>query len=153
MENNKHVKILFRFFSDILKEQMMETIWADTVDESRGYYRLDSLPFYVPSVATDDVVHAQYDDSEEMLTYLETVKPSGNSIVWVVITGEQSDIDDVIDYFDEMDCLSEALSDRYFAMEIKAETNFLQVKDRLNELRSAGIIEYTVPCLSARHQY
>jgi len=149
----KIAKILFRFYSDILEQEMEETIWAIVADESRGHYQLDSIPFYVSNIATDDIVYAEYDDTEEMLMYRETIQPSGNSTIWVVVTNEDVDIDEVRAVFDELDCLSEPLSNRFFAMEVKAQTNYLHVKDKLNALKAEGQIDYTEPCLSKQHQY
>lgn len=149
----KAVQILFRFYSDILEQEMVETIWGIVIDENLGHYQLDSIPFYVSSIATDDIVFAEYDDAEEMLTYRETMKPSGNSTIWVVITDEDTDIDDIRALFDELDCLSETLSNRFFAMEVRAQTNYLHVRNKLNELKTEKLIDYTEPCLSAQHQY
>lgn len=151
--DGKKVKILFKFYSNLLEEDMEETIWADIVNANLGHYQLDSIPFYVPFIATDDVVHAEYDDAEEMLLFKETVKPSGNSTLWIVITKETADIDEIRDLFSELDCISDSISKNYFAMEVKAETNYLIIKNKLNELKAEGIIEYVEGCLSARHQY
>lgn len=150
---NKAAKILFRFYSEVLEQEMEETIWGIEVNKDLGHYQLDSIPFYVSSIATDDIVLAEYDDTEEMLLYKEIIRSSGNSIIWVVITDDDTDIDDIKTIFEELDCLSEALSNRFFAMEVKAQTNYLHVRDRLNELKSEGLIDYTEPCLSAEHQY
>ena len=151
-EDNQ-VKILFKFYNDLLEQDMVETMWADIVDVSMGHYKIDSLPFYTTLIATDDIVYAEYDDTEEMLLYKETVEPSGNSTLWVVIINDATDIDDVMETFYELDCISEAISDRYFAMEVKAETNYLHISDKLNELKSQKLIDYFEPCLSVQHQY
>jgi hypothetical protein len=151
-EDNQ-VKILFKFYNDLLEQDMVETMWAGIVDVSMGHYKIDSLPFYTTLIATDDIVYAEYDDTEEMLLYKETVEASGNSTLWVVITNDATDIDDVMETFYELDCISEAISDRYFAMEVKAETNYLRIRDKLNELKSQKIIDYFEPCLSVNHQY
>ena len=149
----KKVRILFRFHSEILEEDMEETIWADIANENLGHYKLDSIPFYVPYVATDDVVYAEYDDSEEMLVYQETVEASGNSTIWVVMTREDADIDEIRESFQDLDCLSDAISNHFFTMEVKAETNYLIIKNKLNELKAEGLIDYTEGCLSVNHQY
>jgi hypothetical protein len=153
MEETKQVEILFRSYNAILEQDVAETIWADVVDLESGYYKLYSIPLYTSFVATDDVVHAEWDDDEVMVTYRETVQPSGNSTVWVVVVDDDTDIDNIRKTFFEMDCLSEALSNRYFAMEVKADTNYLQVKDKLNTLKAQRLIDFAEPCLSTRHQY
>jgi len=149
---DKVVKILFKFFSEVLDRETAETLWAITANETLGHYRIDSIPFYLPGIATDDIVQAEYDEEAKMLTYRYMVSPSGNSNIWVVIIDDEADIDDIRDIFIELDCDSEALSDRYFSMEIKAGTNYLFVKNKLNELRAEGLIEYSESCISVNHQ-
>ena len=153
MEPHKRVEILFRSYSNVLEQDVAEAIWADVVQDEMGYYKLCSIPLYTSFIASGDVVRAEWDDDEVMLTYRETVQPSGNSTVWVVVVDDDTDIDVIRNQFFELKCLSEALSNRYFAMEVKAETNYLHVKDRLNTLKAQRLIDYVEPCLSNRHQY
>ena len=40
MENDKQVEILFRSYSNILEQDVAETIWADVIDAELGYYQL-----------------------------------------------------------------------------------------------------------------
>src|SRR5688572_16715838 len=95
------VKILFRFFSNVLDEWTVETLWADTVDADKGIYKLDSIPFYAP-VASDDF--AEFDETEERLTYRETVEHSGNSTVQVVLLDTSKDINNIRDTFKDLGC-------------------------------------------------
>jgi len=150
---DKSIKILFKFYSDLLEQEMEESIWANLVDADLGYYQIDSIPFYVTGLATDDIVSAEYDHEEEMLTYRGIIKPSGNSTIWVVVLNELTDVNEIREIFEELDCISDAFTDRYFAMEVKAETNYHVIKDRLNQLKSGEIADYIEACLSATHQY
>lgn len=54
--SNESHKILFRFYSDVLGKWTVETLWATAVDVQKGWYRLDNIPFYVKSIASDDIV-------------------------------------------------------------------------------------------------
>jgi len=56
IQDDNYVKILFRFHSDVLDEETVETMWATIVDKDKGFYKLDSIPFYAPLVASDDIV-------------------------------------------------------------------------------------------------
>ena len=150
---DSQVKILFSFYSDLLEQDAMETIWATVVDVTLGYYRISSLPFYVSLIATDDLILAEYDDEEEMLTYKQTIQPSGNSTIWVVMTDDEVDIDEVREFFHDLDCFSDPITEKFFSMEVKASVNYLRIKDELNRLRSEKIIDYAEPCLSVNHQY
>ncbi len=151
--DGKKVRILFQFHSELLDEDMEETMWADIVNANLNHYQLDSIPFYTPFIATDDIVHAEYDDVEGMLLYKETIQPSGNSTLWIAVLNESTDIDEIRDIFFELDCISDSLDDRFFVMEVKAKTNYLLIKNKLNELKAEKIIDYTEGCLSVNHQY
>src|SRR4051812_33290180 len=95
------VKILFRFYSKVLEEETVETMWAQVVDQTKGWYKIDNIPFYAPLLASDDVVLAEYDDLEQMLAYRNTVEYSGNSTVWVVIMDKSIEIEDIRKNFEE----------------------------------------------------
>lgn len=153
INEDKAVKILFKFFSNLLDMDMEETIWAIIEDQALDYYKIDSIPYYVTALATDDIVHAEYDDEEEMLTYRNMVKESGNSTIWVVVIDDAIDIEDVQQAFFDIGCESASLSDRFFTMEVKAEINYLKIKDKLNSLKSAKTVDYVEACLSEVHRY
>ena len=146
------VKILFNFFSNVLEEWTVETMWADTVSKDKGLYKLDNIPFYAP-VASDDIVFAVYDETEHMLIYQKTVEYSGNSTIQVVLMETTSDISNICDRLKEFGCLAEKLNDRYFAMEVPADKDYVPIKQLLGELENEGIISYAEPCLSDKHQY
>jgi hypothetical protein len=145
-------KILFRFFSNILDEWTVETVWADTIDKDKGFYKLDNIPFYAP-VASDDIVFAEYDETEQHLTYRWTVEHSGNSTVQVVLTDSKTEINSIRDKFKDMDCLSEKMNDKYFVMEILAENDYIPIRQELADLEDAGVITYAEPCLAKNHWY
>jgi len=146
------VKLLFRFFSNVLDEWTVETMWADIVDIEKGLYKLDSIPIYA-SVASDDIVFAEFDETEQMLTYRETVKYSGNSTVQVVMMDKQADINEIRNIFSLLGCVSEKLNDGYFAMEIPFDKEYTPVRQKLIELEGKAIIDYAESCLSDKHQY
>ena len=150
--NNNSVKILFRYHSSVLDEWTVETMWADVVDADKGLYKLDSIPFYGPLVASDDIIFAEYDEDEERLTYRETIENSGNSIITVVIMDKTIDINNIRDIFKGMGCLSERVNDAYFSMEVLVDKNYNPIKQKLTDLEEQGIIGYAEPCLSDNHR-
>jgi hypothetical protein len=149
---NESFKILFRYFSSVLDEWVVETMWAEAIDIEKGLYKIDSIPFYGPLVASDDVVFAEYDSDEERLTYRRTVKHSGNSIVAVVIMDKTRDVNEIRNIFSELGCLSERVNDGYFSMEILSEKEYGPIKQKLSELEDMGTIGYAEPCLSEKHR-
>ena len=145
------VKILFRFHSDIFEEERVETMWAIPVNTVKGLYQLDNIPFYAPLIASDDIVFAEHDENEGMLTYRKTVEYSGNSTVWVVRIDKSTNVNDIRNNFEKLGCISEKVNDEYFAMEIPATINYRLIKEKLNELEKTEFIEYSEPCLSNIH--
>jgi len=106
-------------------------LWADIVDVEKGLYKLDSIPFYAP-VASDDIVFAEYDDTEQMLTYRKSVEHSGNSTIQVVLMDPKTDINNIRDIFSNMGCVSEKLNDGYFSMEIPFDKDYTLVRQKIN---------------------
>lgn len=147
-----HVKILFRYHSSVLDDWTVETMWAEIVDAENGLYKLDSIPFYGPLVASDDIILAEFDEDEERLTYRRTVENSGNSVITVVIMDKVTDVNSIRDIFKDLGCLSERVNDAYFSMEVLANNNYLPIKQKLAELEDKGIIGYAEPCLSNIHR-
>jgi len=44
-------------------------MWATIVCKEKGLYKLDNIHFYGPLVAFDDIIFAEYNKTEQMLTY------------------------------------------------------------------------------------
>ena len=151
--SNKIVKVLFSVYSELMEQEITEIMSAEIANADLSHYKILSIPFYVPLISSGDIVYAPYDDDQGMPKYIETVDPSGNSNIWVVITDDQSDIDNIRTHFSEMDCPSEVVSDRFFAMNIKATANYLKVRNKLQELKSEGILDYSESSLAETHQY
>ena len=146
-----YVKILFRFYSNLLEKQTVETMWAEIMDADAGLYILDSTPFYASDLAFGDVISAVYSEDEEMLTYKETVSYSGNSTVQVIVFDKMGVTDEIRAFFDDLGCISEKFKEGYFVIDVPADLTYPPVRNKLQELSEAGIIDYAEPCLSAAH--
>lgn len=150
--DDKFVKVLFRFHSNVLEKWTVETMWAETIDKEKGHYKIDNIPFYA-SIASGDIVFAEYDDTEEMLTYRETVEYSGNSTIQVVMMDKTVETNEIRDIFNALDCESEKFNEGYFVIEVPADKSYEPIKQKLSELQNKGIIDYAEPALSENHQY
>lgn len=146
-----HTKILFRYHSAVLDEEVVETMWSEIIDSEKGIYKLDNIPFYGPLIATDDIFYAKYDESEESVVYKETIAISGNSIIQVVILKDNFDKEIIREKLELMDCLSEGLNDKYFVVEIKKDVDYSAVKHFLNEYSESDVLDFAEPCLSKKH--
>jgi hypothetical protein len=151
-QDDNFVRLLIRFYSDVLEDWTVETLWAQTLNKEKGLYKIFNIPFYAP-VVSDDIVFAEYDDTEKMLTYKETVEYSGNSLIQVVILNKSVLTNDIRDIFNSMDCKSEKFKEGYFVIEILADKDYKPIKQKLTELQDSGIIDYAEPILSDKHKY
>lgn len=147
-----HKKILFKYYSTYLEEIVSETMWAEIIDEEKGYYKLDNIPFFGPLIATDDIFRVEYDETEKCLIHKETIENSGNSIIQILILEEGFDKEIIKEKLKTLNCISESLNDTFLAAEITKETDYSLVKSVLNEYESNSIIEFAEPCLSDKHR-
>lgn len=150
-DTNSEVKIKFRFFSNLLNDWATETLWAITVDEKEGIYKLDNIPFYAP-VSCGDVVLATLDPQEGLLMYQETIEHSGNSTVQVIV-GQDAEIEVIRQHFSEMGCESEKFNDTFFVMHIPSETDYEPIRGHLYTLETEHQITYAEPNLAKNHWY
>lgn len=147
-----HKKILFRYYSDLLEDTVVETMWAEIIDLEKGYFRLDNIPFFGPLIATDDVFFAEFDEKEGKLVYRETIEISGNSIVQVVILEKGFDKEIIREKLKEVNCESEGMNETLFAVEIIRDVDYSVVKSILNEYVELSVIDFAEPCLSEKHR-
>lgn len=149
---NTAVKIAYKFYSDVLDEWTVETLWADVINAKNGLYKLGNIPFYAP-VACGDIVLAKYNEDEERLVYEKTVEHSGNSTIQVVIMDKTVVTNEIRNMFSELGFESEKFNEGYFVMEIPADKDYSIAKQKLQDLENLGTIGYAEPCLSENHQY
>lgn len=152
-QTESQVKILFRFYSNFLEEETVERMWATIVDKNKGLYKIDNIPFYAQSIATDDLIYAEYDEKEKMLTYRKTIEYSGNSTIQVIIMDNSKDINDIRNLFRDLGCPSERMYDHYFVMEVPSTIDYKIIKTKLDELETNETIGYAEPCLADGHKY
>lgn len=151
-ENNQTYKIIFRFYSDVFEQEMVETLWAKKIEEEQDLYKIDSIPSFVPLIATDDVVRATYNAMEEGLVYQETVTPSGNSTIQVIRQNEETLLLTIRKKFAELGCISEEVNEDFFVLEVPLTINYAVVKELLDDLEAEEEIEYAEPALSDVHR-
>jgi hypothetical protein len=147
-----HKKILFKYYSDFLEDQVTETMWAEIIDLEKGYFKLDNIPFFGPLIATGDVFIAEFDENEQRFVYKETIETSGNSIVQVVILEKEFDREIIRTKLSEINCESEGMNDTLFAAEIPLKVDYSEAQSILNEYAELGVIDFAEPCLSDKHR-
>ncbi len=145
------VKIMFRFYSNVLDEWIIETVWAQPINTAKGLYKIENIPFYA-AVAYGDIVFAKYNRKEQALVYKETIEYSENSTIQVIILDKSIETNDVIDLFTNLSCEVEHYSDGYFVINVIAEQNYFPIKAKLTEQQKKGVLDYAEACLSYKHQ-
>jgi len=147
-----HKKILFRYYSDLLEDTVVETMWAEIIDLKKGYFKLDNIPFFGPLIATDDIFFAEYDEKEERLVYRKTIESFGNSILQVVILEKGFDKEIIREKLKSVNCITESLNETLVAVEVTKDVDYSIVKKLLSEYELQEIIEFAEPCLSEKHR-
>lgn len=148
----ENIKILFRFYSNVLDEWTVETIWAETINREKGLFKLSNIPFYA-AVSCDDIVFAEYDEDEGCLTYRYTVEHSGNSTVQVVIMSKEIITNELRSIFKDFGCESEKFKEGYFVIEIPAKVDYKPIRQKLIELEEDKVICFAEPNLANNHFY
>jgi hypothetical protein len=151
-ETTEHVQIIFKSFSDLLEQEIEETLWAFVLDKENRLYQIDSIPFYTSLIASNDIVFADIDPETKQLVYQKTVNYSGHSTIQVVMSDDSIAMDDIRDIFNKMRCVSEVVNEDFFVMDIPEDVDYKQVKTELDRLEAEEKIEYAEPSLSDVHR-
>ena len=147
----KSEKLLVRYYSDVLEEIVVETLWAEIIEQEKGLYKIDNIPFYGPEFSCGDIVFAEYDEDEERITFRRVVEYSGNSTIQIILLDEKTDIENLRNEFKNIGCESEGMGSNYFVMEVLYELNYLPIFKKLKELEKAEIISFAEPNISKKH--
>ncbi len=150
-QETKYEKILVRYYSNVLEEVVVETLWAETINKEKGLYKVDNIPFYGANFSSDDIVFAEYDRNEERLTFRKVIEFSGNSTIQVIIINNKVNINEIRAIFNNLECISEALNDKYFVIEIPTKINYKPIFIKLIDLEEKEIISFAEPVLSEKH--
>lgn len=151
-KERKDVKVAFRYYSNILDEWTVETMWAKTINEKKGIYELNNIPFYGPTVAPGDRFFAEFDNEENRLVYKSLKEASDNSVIAVVIMKDGINKEEIRDEFHRLKCNSEGLNDKYFVMEVPRSVHYYSVLKKLGEYQEGGLIDFSEPVLSEKHR-
>lgn len=151
MQSFDSEKILVRYFSNVLDEIVVETLWAETIDAEKGLYKIDNIPFYGPKFSSDDIVFAEYDDDEERITFRKVVEYSGNSTIQVIVLDENFNVETLRNEFKELGCETEGTGSNYFVIEVLFNNNYTPIYKKLNKLESERKIAFAEANISQKH--
>ena len=107
----------------------VEQIWCARSGE---YYRVDSIPFFAPSLALGDVVEAMPDEDGKMWVRGVVVE-SGHATVWVVCSLGPDDQAGARQLFSDLGCPSEGSHiPGYFAVTVPPDVDREAVRAALD---------------------
>ena len=144
-------KILVRYYSNVLEEIVVETLWTEIIDAEKGLYKIDNIPFYGPEFSSDDIVFAEYDNDEERITFRNVVEYSGNSTIQIIVLDENLNVENLRNEFKQLGCETEGTGNKYFVMEILYGQNYSPIFKKLSELEIAEKINFAEPNISQKH--
>lgn len=144
-------KILVRYYSDVLEEIVVETLWTEIIDVNKGLYKIDNIPFYGPDFSSGDIVFAEYDEDEERITYRRVIEHSGNSTIQIIILDENIDVMELRAEFENLGCESEGIGNKYFVIEVPHNKNYSEIFKKLNEFEIEEKISFGEPNISQKH--
>lgn len=144
-------KILVRYFSNVLDEIVVETLWTKIIDVEKGLYKIDNIPFYGPEFSSDDIVFAEFDNDKERITYRNVVEHSGNSTIQIIVLDKNLNVENLRNEFKKLGCETEGTGNNYFVMEILYEQNYSPIFKKLTELEITEKITFAEPNISQKH--
>ncbi|MCL9808647.1 DUF4265 domain-containing protein [Flavobacterium luminosum] len=144
-------KVSFNYYSDVLEENIVETMWAEVIDEQEALYRLVNIPFYGALIAPDDIFSVEIGHDGETLFYQDTIESSGNSVIQIAVVDNQTNVEDLRNEFVKLHCDSEGVTDTFFVIEVKYDNDYKIINQYLEKLQNEGTIDYAEPCLSSKH--
>ena len=115
-----------------------ESLWA--FEAERGFYLIDSIPFYVKGISSEDRVSVTSDGNE--LSFDKLVKPSLNSVFRLYLS-DASEMQAVRHQLRELGCESELSHlPKLVTFEIPGRVDFNPVANFLGEGAASGRWEY-----------
>ncbi|GAA4024319.1 DUF4265 domain-containing protein [Hymenobacter glaciei] len=142
----KRVKVFFDFFNTVLDEDYSESLCAAVVDEQKGYYALDNIPFFVESYSYKDVVYAIPEDGR--LLVQDLIEESGHSTLQI-ISFKSDRISAVQKHLQTLGCSWEGSHlPNYFSVDVPAQVKYGPIKSYLKRQEKQEVLAYREACLA-----
>ncbi len=146
MITDSHVKVYFEFYNDILEEDYVEGVWAVIIDEDEGLYRIDNIPFFVKSHASDDIVLAVVENGRLIVKGL--VEESGNSTLQIICF-QKEQASPLQMWLEQMGCSWEGSHlPGYFSVDVPAKIAYYPIREHLLKLQEEEVLSFREACLA-----
>ena len=140
-------KVSFRFYNDVLDRDEVETLWTDVVDKEKGLYRLNNIPFFVKSFASEDIVHAELINDELVVTGL--VEASGNSTINIIFFNNEIKeglLNRILELGADYEGM-ESVIKGYYSLHIPKDVDYQPIKALLLEMEEKEELSFREACL------
>lgn len=135
-----HVKIVFELEQDEdgYPPEKWESIWALPI--GKGKFKIDNIPFYVPSLSCDDIVTAEMRGTEYFFQSL--IERSNNSTIRMIIY-DKNNIENVRQRLVEFGCdVEKSGTLGFFAVNIPTSAQIEQLITYLEDGHNAELWDY-----------
>lgn len=146
MKAEKYTEVLFKYHSKILDLSVEEMLWSEQLEND--LYKLVSIPFYGPEIATGDVFCVTRAADNPLPVFQKVVERSGNSILQIMPDDTQI-YHQVSEHLHSMECQSEKVDDSLFCLMVPSSTS---IYDVISYLEAENKLEYAEAWLSKKHQ-
>lgn len=150
---DKYVKVMVAYESPIVEQEVVETLWASRVEGEKEVYKLKSIPFYGINLASGDLIKTELDEDGEIISYVEKVSSSGNSVIAVMVLVELNEDQrtEIYKALKKVDCNCEALNEKYFVVDIPKNTNYIDFLRQIVNYVDKKVIDYVETSISEKH--
>lgn len=145
MKTENLTEVLFIYHSKILDLSVEELLWAEKLEND--LYKLISIPFYGPEIATGDVFYTTMSVDNQLPVFQKVVESSGNSILQIMPDDLQI-YQQVSEHLQSMECQSEKVDESLFCLMVPASSSIYEV---IVYLEAENRLEYAEAWLSKKH--
>lgn len=148
MENNTSIKIIFEYFDEESQYKFVEALWANKVNNG---YAIDSIPFYIKSVAIGDIFSVNNLDGEFIPNNL--IEESGNSTIRLLfkqnskVKRYRKELEKKMNVESELSNLANLVS-----LNVPLTIDYKTVIQYLDEGEKKQLWEYQEACISSIHR-
>ena len=130
-------KLRFEFYNEILEREDVETLWAEVVDQEKGYCKLDNIAFFMKGFAAGDLVKAHQVD-EGYPQVIGLVEASGNSTTDVIFFDNQDKayLEETLKLLQALGAEYEGIGEMiigYYTLNVPADKPYIAIRNFLME--------------------
>lgn len=127
----------------------VESLWAVVLGD--GTVRLDSTPWFVRGVASDDIIRVEIDD-EGVRWAEETVKASENCTIRLIVpkdSGSAAALQSALDIFHRLGAIGEGIEQfRMVALDVPPDADLRQIQKLLEHGEAKGQWHWEEGCVT-----